>query len=102
MAMEERSSILVATLGFIELILISATIYLLSQLVGNKDTANDISKTVVSVTGTLGGVVLLHTALWYVYFTYNPLSMNLYFLVATSMCMIVSLAALSISITNRS
>lgn len=102
MAVEERSSILVATLGFVELILISATIYLLSQLVGNKDTANDISKTVVSVTGTLGGIVLLHTALWYVYFTYNPLSMNLYFLVATSMCMIVSLTALSISITNRS
>jgi hypothetical protein len=100
--MEERSSIIVAVLGFIELILIIATISLLSQLVGNKDTANDLAKTVVPITGTLGGIVLLHTALWYMYFTYDTSSMNLYFLIATSMSMIFSLTALAISITNRS
>lgn len=100
--MEERSTIIVGVLGFIELILIIASISLLSQLVGNNDNGNDLAKIVVPITGTLGGIVLLHTALWYMYFTYNPMSMNLYFLVATSMCMIISLTALSVSITNRS
>jgi len=96
------SSTMVMILGVMELALIMFAIYTLSQLVGNKDTANDLTKTTLPATLTLGSIILLHTALWYIYFTYNPLSMNLYFLLATSMCMIISLTALAISMTNRS
>jgi len=92
---------MVTILGGIELVLIAVVGYFLSKLVGTTDTSNELVKNVLPVTGTLGGIVLLHTALWYVYFTYNPLSMNLYFLLATSMCMIVSLTALSIAMVNK-
>ena len=92
----------VTVLAIIELILIGIVGYLLPSLVGSKDSSNDIAKVVLPVTSTLGGIVLVHTGLWYIYFTYNPLSMNLYFLLATSMCMIVSLMALSIALVNRS
>ena len=95
-------STLVSVLGALEIGLIGAVAYFLSQLVGNTDTSNDLVKTVIPVTATLGGIVLLHTAMWYLYFTYNPASMNLYFLVVTAFCMIVSLTSLSIAITNRS
>ena len=49
----------------------------------------------------MGGLVMLHTTLWYLYFTYEPMAMNLYFLITGSMCMIISLVALSISLVNR-
>ena len=98
----QSGSTLVMVLGAVEIVLVAVVGYFLSQLVGNKDTSNDLVKTVLPVTGTLGGIVLLHTALWYVYSTYNPLSMNLYFLIVTSLSLIVSLTALSIAFTNRS
>lgn len=94
-------STLVMILGGLEIALIAAVGYFLSQLVGTTDTNNDLIKTVMPVTGTIGGIVLLHTGLWYLYFTYNPLSMNLYFLIATSMSIIISLTALSVAIINR-
>jgi hypothetical protein len=40
--------------------------------------------------------------LWYLYFTYEPMSMNLYFLISGSMSLIISLIALSISLVSRS
>lgn len=92
----------VTALAVVELILIGVVGYLLPGLVGSKDTSNDLAKVVLPVTSTLGGIVLVHTALWYIYFTYNPLSMNMYFLLATSMSMIISLTALSIALVNRS
>ena len=101
--MEAQSgSTLVMVLGGLEIALIAAVGYFLSQLVGNTDTSNDLMKTVLPVTGTLSGIVLLHTVLWYLYFTYNPLSMNLYFLLATSLSIVISLTALSIALVNRS
>jgi hypothetical protein len=98
----KSGSTLVTILGGLELVLIAVCGYFLSQLVGNNDTSNDLAKTLLPVTGILGGIVLLHTVLWYIYFTYNPLSMNLYFLVSTSFSMIISLTAMSISLINRS
>jgi len=95
-------STLITVLGGLEIALIAATGYFLSQLVGNKDTSNDLTKTVLPVAFSLGGIILLHTALWYLYFTYNPLSMNLYFLIATSLSLVVSTTALSIALVNKS
>jgi len=97
-----NSSTLVTVLGGLEIVLVAAVGYFLSQLVGNSDTSNDLVKTVLPVTGTIGGIVMLHTVLWYMYFTYNPLSMNLYFLLTTSLSVIISLTALSIALVNRS
>ena len=95
-------SSMVIGLGVIEIVLIGTTGYLLSTLVGNYDTRNDLVKTVLPATGLLGVIVLIHTLLWYYYFTYKPLSMNMYFLMSTSMSIIISLTALSISLVNRS
>ena len=91
----------VTLLGVMEIILIVVSGYYLSTLVGSPDKSNDLAKTLLPVTGILGGIVLLHTVLWYIYFTYHPLSMNLYFLVSTAFSMIISLTALSIALTTR-
>jgi len=98
---QNTSLLTVSILGVIEIVGIIVIGVFLGQLVGNKDTTNDLGKTVIPITSGLGAIVLLHTLLWYFYSTYNPASMNLYFLMATSFCMIVSLTALSISIVNK-
>jgi hypothetical protein len=93
---------MVTILGALEIGLIVAVTYFLSTMVGTKDTGNDLAKTVVPVVGTLGGIIMVHTLLWYLYFTYEPMSMNLYFLVSGSMALVISLTALSISLVSRS
>ena len=98
---EQSGMILVTVLGVAEIGLIIGGGYLLGQLVGNKDTTNDLGKTVLPITFTLATIVIFHTVLWYFYSTYNPLSMNLYYLLATSFTMIISLTALSIAIVNK-
>jgi hypothetical protein len=97
----KTGSTFLTVLGVVEIILIAVCIVYLSSLVGNPDTSNDLAKTLLPVTGILGGIVLLHTVIWYIYFTYNPLSMNMYFLVSTAISMIVSLTALSISLVSK-
>jgi LPXTG-motif cell wall-anchored protein len=98
----KTGSTTVTILAIAELVMVGLAGYFLSTLVGSPDTANDMSKTLLPVTGILGGIVLLHTLLWYFYFTYHPLSMNLYFLMSTAVSMIVSLTALSIALIQRS
>lgn len=90
------SSFRTSIIGGIELILIAVCAWLLSRL-----NRNDLSKTLLPVTGILIVVVILHTILWYLYSTYNPLSMNLYYLTATSFSIIISLTAMSISLINQ-
>jgi hypothetical protein len=93
---------MVTILGALEIGLIVAVCYFLSAMVGTKDTGNDLAKTVIPVVGTLGGIIMIHTLLWYLYFTYEPMSMNLYFLVSGSMSLVISLTALSVSLVSRS
>ena len=93
---------MVTILGALEIGLIVAVCYFLSAMVGTKDTGNDLAKTVIPVVGTLGGIIMIHTLLWYLYFTYEPMSMNLYFLVSGSMSLVLSLTALSVSLVSRS
>ena len=99
--MDSRAT-MVTILGALEIGLIVAVCYFLSVMTGTKDTGNDLAKTVIPVTGSIGGIVMVHTLLWYLYFTYEPMSMNLYFLISGSMSLIVSLIALSISLVSRS
>jgi hypothetical protein len=98
--MDTRAT-MVTILGALEIGLIAAVCYFLSAMVGTKDTGNDLAKTVIPVTGSIGGIVMIHTLIWYLYFTYEPLAMNLYFLISGSMCLIISLVALSISLVTR-
>ena len=100
-AVPKQGSTYVTVLGVAEIIMIAVCGYFLSQLVGTPDTANNLSKTLLPVTGILSGIVLLHTLIWYMYSTYNPLSMNLYYLLATSFSIIISLTALSIALISR-
>jgi len=90
------SSFRTSIIGGIELALIGVCGYLLSKL--NK---NDLSKTLLPVAGILIVIIILHTILWYLYSTYNPLSMNLYYLTATSFYIIISITAMSISLINQ-
>lgn len=99
--MDTRST-MVTILGALEIGLIAAVCYFLSVMVGTKDSSNDLAKTVIPVTGSIGGIIMVHTLLWYLYFTYEPMSMNLYFLISGSMSLIISLVALSISLVSRS
>jgi len=93
---------MVTILGAFEIALIVAVCYFLSAMVGTKDTGNDLAKTVIPVVGTLGGIIMIHTILWYLYFTYEPMSMNLYFLVSGSISLVISFTALSVSLISRS
>lgn len=92
---------LIGVLGALEIGILIAVSYYLSTLVGNPDTANDLAKSIIPVTGILGGIVMIHTVIWYMYFQYEPMAMNLYFLVSGSMTMIFSLVALSVSLISR-
>jgi len=98
--MDSRAT-MVTVLGALEIGLVVAVCYFLSVMVGNKDNSNDLAKTVIPVTGSIGGIVMVHTLLWYLYFTYDPMSMNLYFLISGSMSLIFSLIALSVSLVSR-
>jgi heme/copper-type cytochrome/quinol oxidase subunit 4 len=97
----ESRSMMVTILGAAEIGLIIAACYFLSMMVGSSDTGNELVKTIVPVTGILGGIIMVHTLLWYMYFQYEPMAMNLYFLVSGSMSMIISVVALSISLVMR-
>lgn len=97
----KKSSFLITGLAALEIGLISYAIYALSQLVGNKDTSNDLSKAVLPSVFVIAAIIMCHTFLWYMYSTYNPLSMNLYYLFATSFSLLISLVSLSLSIVNR-
>jgi len=97
-----NNSAMVGTLGAVEIGLVGIGGYYLSTLVGNNDTSNDLSKAVFPAICILSGIVLLHTLLWYFYFTFHPVDMNMYFLVSGAFSMIISLSAICISLTNKS
>jgi hypothetical protein len=94
-------TIMVTVLGVGEIALVIGVGFALSTMVGTPDTGNDLAKTVMPVIGILGGIVMLHTVMWYFYFTYHPLGMNLYFLISGSVAIIISLIALSITLITR-
>jgi hypothetical protein len=99
---EASNKAMVSVLGAGEIILVAVGGYYLSQVVGNNDTSNDLSKAIFPVIGILSGIVLVHTLLWYFYFTFHPVDMNMYFLVSGAFSMIISLTAICISLTNKS
>lgn len=100
--LKSRGSLLVTCLGVIEIVMLSLVGYFLSMLVGNNDTSNNMMKAVIPMLGILGGIIFLHTFLWFLYSQYNPLNMNNYFLMATSVSLLISLTALSIALVNKS
>ena len=94
-------SLMIMGLGAVEIGALITICYYLSQLVGNPDNNNELSKTVVPISAGLGVVIMLHTLLWYMYFQYEPMAISLYLLISVSMCMIFSLTALAISLCQR-
>jgi hypothetical protein len=102
MISQEGQKWMVTLIGSVEIGALITVCYFLSQLVGNSDNGNDLAKTVVPISCGIGAIVILHTLMWYMYFQYNEMAMNLYFLISGSMCMIFSLTALAISLVQRS
>jgi hypothetical protein len=94
------SSIPVTIAAAVEITLIGFAIYYLTGVVGTNDNNNELTKTLTPVVFILAAIVLVHTVMWYMYFTYNPLAMNYYIIVSGAMTMIFSLTALSVSLIN--
>jgi hypothetical protein len=94
-------SIMIMGLSAVEIGAIITICYFLSQLVGNADTSNDLSTTLVPITAGIGVVIMIHTLLWYMYFQYEPMAINFYLLISVSFCMIFSLTALAISLVQK-
>jgi hypothetical protein len=88
-------------LAITEFILLIGTGFNLTKLVGNRDNAAELAGALTPIMFLLGVIVFLHTLLWYMYFTYNPIGMNLYFLISSAITMFVSLIALSVSLTQQ-
>jgi hypothetical protein len=94
-------SVTLSIFGIVQFaLLVTASVYM-SRLTGGPDDANELSKNVTTVIVLLCFIVAIHTLMWYVYLIYNPLSLNLYLIVTSAMCLIFSLSALGISISNR-
>lgn len=93
---------MMTVMATVEIVIIGLCLWQFSNLVGTKDNSNELTQKLLPVTGILGAIVMLHTLMWYMYFTYHPLSMNLYFLFSSAITMIVSLTALSISLIQKS
>ncbi len=98
----DSKTIAMAVFGGLEIALIITAIWMFSRLVGTADTANNLSATVMPISFTLGAIIIVHTVLWYMYFQYEPMAMNLYFLITGSLTMFFSVVAISISLIQRS
>lgn len=85
-----------------EMVLLSVAAWQLSKVTGSVESNSNNTAILGSSLGLLAGIVLLHTFLWYMYFTYNPISMNMYFLISGAVSMIISIIALAISLINKS
>jgi len=97
----ERNTMLLAAFAAIEIALMVYAIFQLSNVVGTSDTSNELTKTIIPIVAILGVIVCVHTILWYLYFQYDPMAMNTYFLISGNITMIFSLTALGISLTQR-
>jgi hypothetical protein len=91
----DKISYIVGILAAIDLILISVVIWRFSIIDNN---TSNLRATVTPITGILLTIIVLHTALWHMYFQYEPMAMNLYFLITGSMAMIFSISALAITV----
>jgi len=94
----DKITYIIAGFATIETILILITFWLFSKLVG---TVNELQTTVMPITGMLLAIIVIHTVLWYLYFQYEPMVMNLFFLITGSMAMIFSICAVSISLCQK-
>ena len=99
--MNAPPSVVLGVFGVVEFALLITTIVYMSRLVGDKDDSNELSKSVTIIVSLMCLIVAIHTAMWYVYLIYNSLSLNLYLIITTSLCLILSLASMGLSITNR-
>jgi hypothetical protein len=94
----DKITYIIAGFATVETILILITFWMFSNLVG---AVNDLQTTVMPITGMLLAIIIIHTVLWYLYFQYEPMVMNLFFLITGSMAMIFSISAVSISLCQR-
>jgi len=101
MADATEGSILITVIGVSEIVLILACLYLFPQLVGNPDNTNDLEKDLVPNVYYIALIVSIHTLLWYIYFKMfiqDSKSIDLYYLLATSASLFISLTALAASL----
>jgi len=97
----DANTIKIAVFAVIEIVLIIVSIWQFSGLVGTADTSNELAKTIMPITFILGAIIIAHTILWYLYFQYEPMAMNLYFLISGSLTMMFSITAVAISLCQR-
>jgi hypothetical protein len=100
--MMDKLTIGIAIFAALEISIILVAIWKFSGLVGKADTTNELSKTIMPISAIIAAIIIIHTVLWYFYFQYEPMAMNLYFLITGSMTMVFSLIAVSISLCQKS
>ena len=94
----DKKSIVMGVFALLEIGLLVTACVMFSGLVGSVDNTNNLTKTVMPITFTIGAIIIVHTVLWFLYFQYNPMAMNMYFLITGSMTMLFSITAISISL----
>jgi hypothetical protein len=95
------TSVTLGLFGIVEFALLVTAIIYMSRLTGSRDDSNELSKNVTIVIVMLCLIVAIHTAMWYVYLIYNPLSLNLYLIITTAVALMFSLSSLGICIVSR-
>lgn len=96
----ESGSMVITAVSVMEIVLISVAIYFLSSLSSNADA--DLTQALLPTSFTLAAIIMAHTFIWYLYSTYKPLNMGLYYTLSTSFSILISLVALSIAIVHKS
>jgi len=96
-----RGSLFITFIAAAEIAIILTCLHFFPHMIGNPDNSNDLEKDILPIVYYISGVVSIHTLLWFIYLNYytsNADSMNVYYLLASSFSILVSLIALSMSL----
>lgn len=99
-----RGSLLITFISIAEVAIVLTCLHFFPRLVGNPDTSNDLEKDILPNVYYISGIISIHTLVWYIYLTYymsDADGMSLYYLLAGSFSILISLLALSVSLIMK-
>ena len=94
-----KMTIYILVIAGIEIALLVSSGIQLSKIAVNKDNPTE---TILSVTGIMGAIVFVHAILWWIWFQYHPAHSHIYLIIMVSVCLILSLTAMAISLVKVS
>ena len=99
-----RGSLFITFIAVAEIAIILTCLHFFPLLIGNPDISNDLEKDIVPFVYYISGIVSIHTLLWFAYLNYYMTGadgMNLYYLLASSFSILISLIALSMALIMK-